>query len=195
LWSVRSNFHFNQLVWFILSSTNFNLKILFAIDDRRTKKITWNFVNTTLVKLEFISLNWFKTCMNLHVLMQINWSMFGIPVIWKPLDNHIEFEWKFKFLMKYYESACWHGGNSSYLVATRPISIFAPCWIWCQIHFLLENLWSYMKNWLKYVLFSGHQMGFVPQPIKFGVKFRFLLKFYVITWKNGWNTSYLVATR
>jgi hypothetical protein len=47
--------------------------------------------------------------------------MFEIPVIRKPLNNHIEFEWKFKFLMKNYESACWHGGNSSYLVASRTI--------------------------------------------------------------------------
>jgi hypothetical protein len=38
-----------------------------------------------------------------------------------------------------------------------------------------------MSTWLKYVLFGGHQMGFVPQPIEFGVKFRFLLKFLVIT--------------
>jgi hypothetical protein len=55
--------------------------------------------------------------------------MLEILVIWKPQDNHIEFEWKFKFLMKNYESVCWHGGNSSYLVATRPISTFAPCCI------------------------------------------------------------------
>jgi hypothetical protein len=53
--------------------------------------------------------------------------MFEILIIWKPLDNHIEFEWKFKFLMKNYESACWHGGNSSYLVAIEPISTFATC--------------------------------------------------------------------
>jgi hypothetical protein len=46
---------------------------------------------------------------------------------WKPLDNHIEFEWKFKFILKNYENACWHGGNSPYLVATRLISTFAPC--------------------------------------------------------------------
>jgi hypothetical protein len=39
--------------------------------------------------------------------------------IQKPLDNHIEFEWKFKFLMKIYENACWHGGNSFYMVATK----------------------------------------------------------------------------
>ncbi len=56
--------------------------------------------------------------------------MLQILVIWKPLDNHIEFEWKFKFLMKNYESVCWHGGNPSYLVATRPILTFAPSWIW-----------------------------------------------------------------
>jgi hypothetical protein len=48
-------------------------------------------------------------------------------VIWKPLDNHIESEWKFKFSMKNYESAYWHGGNYSYLVATRPILTFTPC--------------------------------------------------------------------
>jgi hypothetical protein len=36
-----------------------------------------------------------------------------------------------------------------------------------------------MKTWLKYILFSGHYMGFVPQPIAFGVKFCFLLKIYV----------------
>jgi hypothetical protein len=97
--------------------------------------------------------------------------------------------------MKNYESACWHGGNSSYLVATRPISTFAPCWIWCQIHFLLENLWTYMKTWLKYVLFGDHHMSFVPHLVEFGVKFRFLLKIYAITWKYGWDTSYLVATK
>jgi len=48
-------------------------------------------------------------------------------VIQKPLDNHIEFEWKFKFLMKNYENACWHGGNSSYLVATRQVLAFTQC--------------------------------------------------------------------
>jgi hypothetical protein len=26
--------------------------------------------------------------------------MLEIPIIWKPLDNHIEFEWNLKFLMK-----------------------------------------------------------------------------------------------
>jgi hypothetical protein len=38
-------------------------------------------------------------------------------------------------------------------------------------------------------------MGFVPQHVQFSVKFSFLSKIYVITWKDGWNTSYLVATR
>jgi hypothetical protein len=42
-----------------------------------------------------------------------------------------------------------------------------------------------MKTWLKYVLFGGHQMGFVPQPIKFDVKFRFSLNIYAITQKDG----------
>jgi hypothetical protein len=52
-----------------------------------------------------------------------------------------------------------------------------------------------MRTWLKYVLFGGHPMGFVPQTIEFGVKFKFLLKIYAITWKDGLNTSYLVAIR
>jgi hypothetical protein len=37
-------------------------------------------------------------------------------------------------------------------------------------------------------------MGFVPQHVQFSVKFSFLSKIYVITWKDGWNTSYLGAT-
>jgi hypothetical protein len=41
-----------------------------------------------------------------------------------------------------------------------------------------------MKTWLKYVLFGGHQMSFVPQLIEFGVKFKLLLKIYAITWKD-----------
>ncbi len=53
--------------------------------------------------------------------------MLEILMIGKLVDIHVEFEWKFKFLMKNYESACWHGGNSSYLVVTRPILTFAPC--------------------------------------------------------------------
>ncbi len=53
--------------------------------------------------------------------------MLEIIVIWKLQKNHIEFEWKFKFLMKNYESVCWHGGNSSYLVAAKPIPTSVPC--------------------------------------------------------------------
>jgi hypothetical protein len=68
-------------------------------------------------------------------------------------------------------------------------------WVWCQIQVLVEILCNYMKRWLKYVLFGGHQMGFVPQRVELGFKFNFLLKIYAITWKDGWNTSYLVATR
>jgi hypothetical protein len=56
--------------------------------------------------------------------MKINLNMVEIPIIRKPLDNHIEFEWKLKFLMKIYESGCWHGGNSSYLVATKWVLAF-----------------------------------------------------------------------
>ncbi len=48
---------------------------------------------------------------------------------------------------------------------------------------------------LECVIFGGHQMGFVFHTIEFGVKFRFLLIIYAITWKLGWITSYLVATR
>jgi hypothetical protein len=40
---------------------------------------------------------------------------------------------------------------------------------------------NYMKRWLKYVIFGGHKMGFDPWLVEFGVKFRFLLKIYVIT--------------
>jgi hypothetical protein len=36
---------------------------------------------------------------------------------------------------------------------------------------------------------------FVPQHVEFGVKFNFLLKFYAITWKDGWNASYLVTAK
>jgi hypothetical protein len=67
--------------------------------------------------------------------------MLEIPIIQKPIDNHIEFEWKFKFLMKNYECACWHGGNSSYLVATRLIDI-------CTMLNLMSNSfssWIFMK--------------------------------------------------
>jgi hypothetical protein len=42
-----------------------------------------------------------------------------------------------------------------------------------------------MKMWLKYVLFGGHQMGFVPQHVEFCVKFRFLLNIYAIIEKYG----------
>jgi len=35
--SASFNLHFNQLVQFILNSTNFHLKKLFAIDDRKMK--------------------------------------------------------------------------------------------------------------------------------------------------------------
>jgi hypothetical protein len=35
-----------------------------------------------------------------------------------------------------------------------------------------------MKRWLKYVLFGGHHMGFVPHLVEFGFKFSVLLKIY-----------------
>jgi hypothetical protein len=47
--------------------------------------------------------------------------------------------------------------------------------------------WKFMKlheNLFDYVLCGGHHMGFVPQPIEFGVKFKFLLNFFAITWKR-----------
>ncbi len=73
---------------------------------------------------------------------------------------------------------------------------FPICWVWCQIQVLIEMFCNYMKRWLKYVLFGGHHKGkFVPQHVEFGFKFSFSLKFYAITWKDGWNMSYLVATK
>jgi hypothetical protein len=35
-----------------------------------------------------------------------------------------------------------------------------------------------MKTRLKYIVFDGHSMGFVPQLVEFGFKFSFLLKIY-----------------
>ncbi len=152
MWSTRSNLHFNQSVQFILNSTNFNLKIFSTIDDTRMEIITQKFVNTTSVKLSlqvwvytFLcrfyanSLKYASNFSNSEATQQLYWIWVEIQIF---NDN--------------YENVCWHGGYSSYLVATRQILTFAPCWIWCQIHFLLENLWSYMKTWLKYVLCGGH---------------------------------------
>jgi hypothetical protein len=82
--------------------------------------------------------------------------------------------------MKNYESACWHGGNFSYFVATKWV-LFPKLLSLVSNQFLVENLCNYMKKWLQYVLFGGHQMGFVPQHVEFGVKFSFLLKIYAIT--------------
>jgi hypothetical protein len=153
--------------------------------------------------------------------------MLQILVIWRLLDDHIEFEWKFKFLMKNYDGILpvwwslnefWHlhhvefdvkfifflkiyevtwklSWNMSYVVAIiwvlfpRLLSLVSHlgfCWNFC----------NYMERWLKYILFGGHQIvKFVPQHVEFGFKFSFLLKIYTITWKDGWNTSYLVATK
>jgi len=44
-----------------------------------------------------------------------------------------------------------------------------------------------MKTCLKYVVFGDQQMDFVPRPIEFGVKFKFLLKIYAMTWKDSWK--------
>jgi len=44
---------------------------------------------------------------------------------------------------------------------------------------------TYMKRWLRYILFGGHHIGFVHQAIEFGFKFSFLLKIYV-NYMKGW---------
>jgi len=41
-----------------------------------------------------------------------------------------------------------------------------------------RKLMKLQNIWLKYVLFGGHQMGFVPQLVEFGVKFMFLLQLH-----------------
>jgi len=40
---------------------------------------------------------------------------------------------------------------------------------------LLENLVEIRP------IFGGHQMGFIPQLVEFGVKFKFLLKIHAVT--------------
>jgi len=117
---------------------NFNLKILVAIDDRRIKIITQNLMSITSVRLDFTSLNWFKTCLSLHI-VQILWKlikMFEIPIIRKPLENHIEFEWKFKFLMKLWKCvlAWWQ---------------FSPCG-GCETNFDICIMLNLMSNSLSF---------------------------------------------
>jgi hypothetical protein len=46
-----------------------------------------------------------------------------------------------------------------------------------QFSFFVEILCNDMKKWLKYVLYGGHQMGFVLQHVEFCIKFSFLLNF------------------
>jgi hypothetical protein len=87
--------------------------------------------------------------------MKINSNMLEIPIIRKPLDNHIEFEWKFKFwIMKVCVS----------MVAIPPM--------WWPL-----NQFRHLHH------------------VEFYVKFSFFWKINEVTWKFGWNTSYLVATR
>jgi hypothetical protein len=73
----------------------------------------------------------------------------------------MEFEWKFKFLMKNYEVCV---GMVAIPSIWWPLDGFysLTCWVWCQIQLLVENLCNYMERWLKYILFGGHEMGFVP---------------------------------
>ncbi len=65
----------------------------------------------------------------------------------------------------------------SYLVAIRG---FVPQHVefGFKFNFLLKIYANYMKRWLKYVIFGGHQMDFVPQRVEYGFKFSFLLKIY-----------------
>jgi len=121
--------------------------------------------------------------------------MVEIPTIWNPLHNHIEFKWKFKFLMKICESACWHGGNSFYLVATgwvlfpsmlNLVSNLTYCWKFMQLH---ENMVEICPIWWPPYEFCSLTC-WVWYQIQLLVK-----KTYVTTWKDGWNTSYLVVIR
>jgi hypothetical protein len=120
--------------------------------------------------------------------------MVEILVIQKPLNNHIKFEWKFKFLIKNYESACWHGGNSSYLVAIRWVLFpnmlslvlnSTSCWKFMQLH---EKMVEMCPIWWPLD-------GFYFLARWFWCQIQLLLNFFVTTWKDGWNTSYLVVIR
>ncbi len=139
---------------------------------------------------------------------------------------------KFQVFNENYDSACWHGGNLSHVVATKLISTFAPCWIWCQIFFfgklmklhenlveisfiwwsldgfcfpacwiwcqiqvLIENLCNYMKTWLKWSYLVAIRWVLFFILLNLVSNLVFCWKFMQITWKDGWNMSYLVATR
>jgi ribosome-associated toxin RatA of RatAB toxin-antitoxin module len=116
-------------------------------------------VSITLVRLGFTSLNWLETCLNLHVIVRILWILIKI---WnsnnlEPLDNHIKFELKFKFLMKIMK------------VHVGMVAII-PMW------------WP--PDWFQHL-----------QHVEFDLNFTFFSKINEVTWKLGWNTSYLVATK
>jgi len=125
--------------------------------------------------------------------------MLEILVIQKPQDNHIEFEWKVKFLMKIYESACWHGGNSSYSVATNRfwhlhhvefdvkftffLKIYEVTWKlgWNTSH-LVATIWVSFPNLLSLVSNLGSCWNFMQLHEK-------IVEIHLIWWPpNGFNS-------
>jgi hypothetical protein len=118
--------------------------------------------------------------------------MLEILVIRKPLDNHIKFEWKQVFKEKLWKC----------MLTSRQFLQFPPNGFdICTMLNLMSNSlssWKFMKlheNLVEIHLIWWPQLGFVPQVIELGVKLSFLLKIYAITWKDGWNMSYLVSTK
>jgi hypothetical protein len=121
--------------------------------------------------------------------------MLEISIIQKPLDNHIEFEWNFKFLVKILKV---HVD-----MVVIPLMWWLPNWFQ-HLHYVAFDVkfiffrkinevpWKLGWN-MSYLVFT--KWGFISWSVQFGGKFRFLLKIYVLTWKLGWIISYLVATR
>jgi hypothetical protein len=107
--------------------------------------------------------------------MKMHVGMMAIPPIWWWLNqfqhlHNVEFDVSFTFFLNIYEITWKLGWNTSYLVATIwvlfPIllnlaSNSAFCWIYA----------NYMKRWLKYVLFGGHQICFgLPSRLELSPK-------------------------
>jgi hypothetical protein len=107
--------------------------------------------------------------------------MLEIQVIQKPLNNHIEFEWKFKFLMKLMKVhvgvvaifPCGGGHQTNFDICTM-LSLMSISLSFGKLMKLHENL---VKIRLIWWLLDG----FCSLICEFGVKCRFLLKIYVIT--------------
>jgi hypothetical protein len=86
--------------------------------------------------------------------------MLEIPIIGKPLDKHIEP--KIQVFNENYESTCWHGGNSSHVVATRPILTFAPCMSNSLSFGKLMKLYENLVEICPILIGHSNQMNFVP---------------------------------